>query len=431
VNGSHLFTTQGETSVGGGLDWTQPFTKAADSSKLKFGGLLSHKSRDFKARRFHYAPTAGDTSLLAFSCGATFHSACPDSYYTNGNIATALDLLEDTRSEDAYKASLDIYSGYGLLDFALGESIRVVGGARVEATSQEIAPYTQYRDDEDPEGAKIDSVDVLPALSIAYSATKKSKVRASLARTLARPQIRELSPFEFTEFFGGRTFKGEPNLKLTYINNADLRFEYFPTQREVLAFSFFFKDFQDPIENIVVNSGDGVIRPQNARGGTLLGLELEARKTLAFIVEELRDFSAIANLTLAKSKVDLDVSEATVQVTNPFRAMLNQAPFVVNVALDYSNESSGTSARVLYNVSGKRIVEVGTDDLPDVYEQPKHALDVTVSQNLGKHWQLKLAAANLLGSQTTFTLGPEKNDDRVTARYTDSRVFSLSGTYTY
>jgi hypothetical protein len=122
--------------------------------------------------------------------------------------------------------------------------------------------------------------------------------------------------------------------------------------------------------------------------------------------------------------------------------MVNQAPYVVNVAIDYANEALGFGARALYNVSGKKIVEVGTRGLDDAYEQPKHTIDVTLTKEFGKHIQLKLNAINILASDTVVTLGPENRDDRVmrvhsvpqgldNVFYDDARVFTLSGSYTY
>ena len=121
----------------------------------------------------------------------------------------------------------------------------------------------------------------------------------------------------------------------------------------------------------------------------------------------------------------------TVSVTILSRPMVNQAPFVVNLALDYTNDETGTGVRALYNVSGRRIVEVETRDLPDAYEQPKHGVDLTVSQDVGDRVSLKLAGSNLLGSRYVVTSGTENRDDRVLQSYTESRVFSFSATYTH
>ena len=82
----------------------------------------------------------------------------------------------------------------------------------------------------------------------ALAASKRSNLRVGLTRTHPRPQIRELTPFFYSDYFGAFTQAGNPDLKLTYINNADLRFETFPTLREDLAFRLFYKLFDAPIE---------------------------------------------------------------------------------------------------------------------------------------------------------------------------------------
>ena len=78
---------------------------------------------------------------------------------------------------------------------------------------------------------------------------------------------------------GGEQTSGNPDLKLTKVINADLRFEYFPKLSEVMAFSIFFKSFKDPIEPVVAPSGgdENLNTFQNSSGATLIGTELEAR----------------------------------------------------------------------------------------------------------------------------------------------------------
>ncbi len=435
-NGSHLHAEQGETAVFGGVDWTQPFAEDPEATKLKVGGAISTKSRDFEQRRFHLEYTG-----IPLSCGTTYTTECADRLFTPQNIDEGLlTLLEDTSDEDAYKASLDVYAGYGMVDLGVVEDLRIVGGVRVEATQQELDPFAQFPGGRDLPGSKIDVVDWLPAVAMSYSPTKKTKARLAYGSTLARPQLREMASFVYAPFFGAIPFGGNPDLKITYIQNLDTRFEFYPSLREVLAFSFFYKTFKDPIENIVIDSGSGIIVPQNSPGAKLAGVEFEARKTLEFASDALKDLSVIANLTLARSQIELRGGDNL--ATNLSRPMVNQAPYVINVSIDYENESLGLDARALYNVSGKKIVEVGTRGLDDAYEQPRHTVDLTVSKRLGKHFQLKLNAVNLLASDTIVTLGPENRDDRVmrihsvpqgldNVFYDDARIFTLSGSYTY
>ncbi len=432
-NGSHLFANQQEKSYGAGVDWTQPLLKDRELLTTKFGGLVSIKDRHFAARRFTYGRIIPNSSPESFSCAGTkYPMDCPDKLFLSNNVGTLLSFSEETFASDAYDAELDIYAGYGMFDANI-DALRLVGGARVERTDQSIDPFSQFSTGGAPPGASVESTDVLPALSATFSTTKKTKLRVAFSETLARPQIRELSPFVYTDYFGARPVTGNPELKLTHINNYDLRFEAYPTGSEVLAFSFFYKTFKDPIEPVITSNQN--VSYQNSKGATLEGIEIEARKGLGFVTEHLRDFSVIGNLTLASSKIELSRQVSpnlgNVSVTNLDRPMVNQAPYVINLSLDYDNETAGVGVRVLYNIIGRRIVEVGTQTLDDSYEQPRHSLDVTASKNLGKHFQVKLNATNLVATPVRVTLGKENEDDRVLIEYEEGRIFTLSGSYTY
>jgi TonB-dependent receptor len=337
-----------------------------------------------------------------------------------------------TTTSAKYKASQKVYAGYLMLDALAFKSLRIVGGARVERTKQVMTPFSQFTGGMAPKGASIDSTDWLPALSLSYAATKKAKMRAAVSRTLARPQTRELAPFVFADFFGAYPISGNPQLRLTYINNIDLRFEAFPTPSEVLAFSIFAKTFEDPIEPYVIPSGTpGLISYQNAKAAKLVGVELEARKNLEFLSKSLKPLSLIGNLTLTQSRIELDPNQTLQNSTNQSRAMVNQAPYVVNLALDYEGDELGLDARLLYNVIGPRIVQVGTGGLDDAYAQPLHTLDATIAKKIGKHFQIKFLAANILNANARETVGKEDRDDRVTFEWTTPRVFTLQGSYTY
>lgn len=428
--GIHQFSDQSEKQRGGGLDWTQPVTKNPEVAKLKVGGLVSQREREFTTRRFVFNPITRGGKPELLGCGPVYQLDCPEKLYQWGNIGTALSPEENTFKDDAYHASLDIYSGYGMVDLAFPGDVRMVAGARVEHTDQTITPWDQYGGEDQP-GGVIKSTDLLPAVSLAYSATKKTKLRAAVSETIARPQIRELSPSTYTDYFGGRQLSGNPNLQLTHIKNADLRVEHFPTPREVLAFSFFYKLFDAPIEPYVTSNT--IIKFQNAKAARLVGLELESRKSLDFITKQLADLSVIANLTLAHSQIELDPNQgkAGIIVTNEDRAMVNQAPYVVNLALDYENVPLALNVRLLGNVVGPRIIQVGTSGLDDEYEQPRYSLDFTGSKGFGKHFQLRLNLINILNSPIVSSIGKSRNAARETYHEAEGRLYTLTGTYTY
>ena len=71
--------------------------------------------------------------------------------------------------------------------------------------------------------------------------------------------------------------------------------------------------------------------------------------------------------------------------------------------------------------------------MPDIYEQPRGVLDLTIAQKVKKHFEVKLAAQNLLRTNALFSQGSTVSDGdaNVTRRYTTASIFTLTGTYTY
>jgi hypothetical protein len=75
---------------------------------------------------------------------------------------------------------------------------------------------------------------------------------------------------------------------------------------------------------------------------------------------------------------------------------------------------------VLYNVVGRRIAEAGFRPYPDVYEEPRHLLDLSLEVPVMNAVALKLNGKNLLDSRVRFTQGTV---DRLS--YRAGRVVSL------
>ena len=111
--------------------------------------------------------------------------------------------------------------------------------------------------------------------------------------------------------------------------------------------------------------------------------------------------------------------------------MVNQAPYVVNLALDYENVPAAVNVRLLGNVVGPRITQVGTSGLDDEYDQPRYSLDFTGSKGFGKHFQLRLNMINILNSPIVSTIGKARNAARETYHEAEGRLYTLTGTYTY
>jgi len=280
-----------------------------------------------------------------------------------------------------------------------------MGGVRIESFHQKIdvaSPFAQETTTP-PAGADRTDLDYLPAGAVIIAPRDDMNIRAGYGGTVARPLTRELAPFLNQDFVRRRYAQGNPALERTYIHNFDVRWELFPTPTEVFAVSGFYKVFQDPIETVVLDQ-NGNLSFENIDGAQNYGAELEARISLGLISPSLDQFNALANLALIKSNVDMSPEQRRL-ATESKRPLAGQSPYVANLALGYDSEDSGLSAYVYYNVFGRRIQDVGRLGLPDVYEEPFHALDATVFYKMPIGLTLGASASNLLFQPILVTQG--------------------------
>ncbi|WNG43182.1 outer membrane beta-barrel protein [Archangium minus] len=389
-SGERFFAGLGESSTGGSASLTLPFSDV----RLKAGGMAQMSFRDFSARRFRYQLTGEPVDA----------SLPPEQLFASDNLGAGIRMRESTRGDDAYDAYLGIFAGFVTADYKPVEPLRLVGGVRVEHSLQQLTAHTPF--DTTPT-ANNDSkyLDVLPALNAIYALSPEVNLRAGYSYTLARPTFRELAPFIFFDFVRRRNVSGKPDLLETRIHNIDARAEWFVGENEVLAASAFYKQFEDPIERIILNPQSGDVGFDNADGARSYGVELEARASLARISPVLSNFRAAANLTLIQSNIILTDPDKLGAQTNSNRPMQGQSPYVINLNLGYDRQESGTEVALLYNVYGPRISEVGVQKLPDVYEKPFHRVDLAISQKLGSGMQLKLTGSNLLNSAVVLDQG--------------------------
>ena len=89
--------------------------------------------------------------------------------------------------------------------------------------------------------------------------------------------------------------------------------------------------------------------------------------------------------------------------------------------MGYDDIDRGINAALLYNVFGERIVDVGTNGAPDIYQQPFPQLDFVYSHEFRDRWKLKFRARNLLDSEVEITQG-----DKTRRSFKLGRQYKLS-----
>ena len=414
--GKMLYLGLVDHTQSGAANLTLPFAQWKKiESRFKAGAWVEGKQREFTARRFAYQPVNG--FVLPTGTGDILNPSSIGGGSPSDNEPFFLN--ETTRAQDNYRATQEVYAAYAMLDLPLVRWLKLSGGLRFEASDIDVDPFDPLAIGGELTPATLRDRDALPVASLIFAPTPKMNIRIGATRTLARPEFRELAPFEFTDFVGGFTVVGNPALVSTKVSNADLRWEWFPTAAEVVAVSLFYKDFDRPIERVVQGRVGGLASYANAQGATNAGAEFELRKNLEFVGKALRNFSTGANFAYIFSRVrlaercDINVNpscESTGDVsTSRVRPLQGQSPFVVNMYLDYTNEKSGTSTRILYNTFGRRIDQVSGFALPDIYEESVHNFDVVVGQEIFDGFTLSLAAENFLNWPRRFTQGPNRD----------------------
>jgi len=328
-------------------------------------------------------------------------------------------LIEVTRSTDNYFADLDIKGTYYGFDYAYKENLRFSLGARREVFDQSVTTFRLFDPDQSPITASLQDDDWFPAFSSTWIMNESNQFRFNFSETATRPDFKELSSAQFKDPVLDRDVIGNPDLLVGKITHYDLRWDKYFTPGEFVSLSLFYKEFENPIEIIILPGSSGIISYDNALSAENAGIELEVYKDFSFINDRFADFYVSANYAYIDSEIQLSSDGATSQ-TNNTRPLQGQSPYVVNVQLGYDNKDKGISASLLLNKFGERISEAGTSGSPDIFEQPFNQVDFVYSHAFARRWKVSFKAQNLLDDEVLFFQGTE-----TTRSFTRGRSFSL------
>ena len=400
--------------------WATPFYGKGFSGKWEIGFRGTFRERDFSARRFRFVP------LRLFQLDL---NAPSNELFGPDNITpTLFQLRENTRGTDQYQARMDVYAGYAMLDLSVGGKWRFIGGLRIEDADIEVETIDPLIPGAVPALSNLNNRDPLPGFNAIYALGPKSNLRFGYSQTLSRPDFRELSPFDFVNVLGGYSFAGNPNLVRAKISNFDARWEKFFGGSQVLAASYFYKDFTNPIE-VTIQPTTGDLRQTyiNAAGGKNQGVELELRRSLSRITPKLNDFSLQANLTLVDSDVEIGEAQRDL-LTSLQRPMMGQSKIVYNVIAEWLKPRWRSNARFYVNHVSRRITDVGALQLPDVFQEGNTFLDFVYQYNLREdgRWNMRFSAENLSDNHYQWTQA-----DILQRSFRLGRTFSVSTTYSF
>lgn len=390
---ARLFSKLNENIYSGKVDFSLPVNLFKQST-LKVGVNSQYRDRVFNARFLGLVinsndPNSEDVRLRPIS-----------TLFGRNAINAGLYGLDEIQNlTDRYNANSWTNAGYAMLDSKMGDKVRLVYGLRVEKFDLDLATK-----DPTAQKVKLNNLDFLPSLNFTYSLTQKANLRASYARTIARPEFRELAAFSYYDYELLATVQGTPSLKRTSIDNADLRYEFYPSAGQIFSVSAFYKRFQNAIEPTIEDRNSSpTISYFNSKSAYVYGFELEARKSLEFIDDTkfLKNTTAYANLSVNRSRI-INPDDGIVRLEKQ-RPLVGQSPYVINAGIQHTELNNKLSLNVLYNRLGKRIFLVGGSNYASVWEQPRNVLDFQVGYKVLKsRGEIKLSGSDILNPNYNF-----------------------------
>ncbi|BDC52426.1 TonB-dependent receptor [Bryobacterales bacterium F-183] len=394
-------------------DFSRPFYKGRVTGLFKMGFRGTYRNRDFQARRFRFIPQQVSTLNLTLPSNQLF---APENIRSNG-----FQLVEFTRATDKYDASMNVLAGFAMVDLSMGPRWRVVGGFRIEDADIQVNTLDPLVPNGQAQSAKLVNRDPMPALNVIYALNGRQNLRFSYSQTVSRPDFRELSPFDFNNVLGGFVAQGNPNLVRAKITNYDGRWEWFLGGNELIAASFFYKKFTNPIEVTILPSNDLRQTYVNAAGANNRGLELEYRQGFRRVSRRLSDFQGQANFTFVDSDIQIRPTDAAL-LTSKNRPLLGQSRYIFNFISEWSKPRLHSAARFYVNYVSRRISDVGTFQLPDIYQEGNVFLDFNYQYTFSEKskWGLKFNAENLGDNHYRWTQG-----DFLQRSYRLGRTFSV------
>lgn len=385
------------------------------------------------------------------------NNSAPNSFTTSLNsvdaqlnsyiASNAVSFRESSNATYQAKLKETANAGYANLLYKFGEKWELNGGIRLESTMRETKYRTQGSFSDPFKTLKYDNLYVLPALNVKYGLNEKSNLRFATGKTYTRPVVMESYPIEYINADGTST-KGNPFLKNSNNYNVDLKYELFPSSKEVFVLGLFGKKIDQPIERTFIsNAANSTITTYlNSDNAVLYGAEIEFIFDFERINKSLSDFSFGFNTSLMHTKVDVKptTTDSEGNVTTSIETFKNRelqgaSKWLINSDLKYQfdlSESWSNTVSLVYSVFGKRIYAVGTGGLDHIYELPVQQLDFIWSSKLSNHFDLKFSADNLLdpirkseqGNNGTSSIMEQSN---ITNSYKKGRGFSVNLGYTF
>ncbi|MBN2613487.1 MAG: carboxypeptidase-like regulatory domain-containing protein [Bacteroidales bacterium] len=416
------------------LNIKQPFNMWERNFVFKTGFFFEQRIREFDARNIGIRQARPSSFRINTFLPVEELLDTSNFYFNEGLIYG-----ESYKANNSYNVDLKTASPYFGLEIPVLQNLILYSGVRMEQYTRKL-----YGFQEDPAVTPdrvFDTLDIFFSANLTYKINEMHIIRASYGKTVNRPEFREIAPFAFVDFQRFATVYGNDTLTNSYIHNFDLRYEWYPTESEIISLGVFYKNFSNPIELLLYPGSNGwEYIPFNTQKSESKGIELDLRKRFFNLegtsgaVKFLRNITILFNASVIDSKVSSSFNFSR----DKNRPMVGQSPYIINAGVYYQNTEHRSMVSLMYNRIGERIVALGSQDFPNTWEMPRNSLDLTIAKGFGKHMELKAGFKNILNDPFVFRQDWDYNENDiqktrslVTEKYTEGIVSNISFSYKF
>lgn len=402
----------------GGFNITTPFFLLKQKQLFKAGFLFQNRTRKNRASVIPYSGLKGSAdSVLSFE------------NIVSGDTRISVAAASFSEQGGDYNAGSSLFAVYESIENKLTEQLRVIWGLRIEKYQQSSNVFKPLYFDgfQQIEPAVFNFASrtdfhFLPSINIIYSPTTAVNVRAAYSNTVIRPDLKDIIAIPTYDLINFRLTQGNPELRITSIQNFDVKLEWFPSAGEIISVAAFYKKLHNPIEYVVPDGTtlglpdvSGV--PVNTGRAYVQGIEMELRKKIDFFgrLPWLKNLTIFGNGTLLKSKVYEQSTQSLVIKRIFEHTLTGQSPYILNAGINVSAFKNTFEFTLSFNKTGDYIGELGTfqdlpvtnfptisftrdQRIPNYYVKARNLADLVMSKSFhGNKAKLKLNISNLFG----------------------------------
>ena len=401
-----IWRTLDENNLVAKVDFTKRFEFLGSDAVLKLGVYGSLKERDFSIAQYSVSSNYTSKSDWDNYGGDPNQLFNPNNLIGPTNDKGTYINPQTTIRQDAniFNAKQQNIAAYVSNEFNFSEKLKSIIGLRFENYqvfyTGENSQLGQVYNNE----TIISKNNLFPSINFIYSLKENQNLRLAYSLTTARPSFKEASIAEIYDPLSNLFFIGNINIRPTYIDNFDIRYEAYGENAQLFALSAFYKNLSDPIEIGFVAASTSNYKPLNLETAKVFGLELELRKNLSTWLSGFDHWNLNLNGSYIISDEKYSEDEIKLrklglregQTLGTSRPLQGQSPYLINAGVEYKNQDKGFQGGLFYNVQGKTLQVVGDGFYPDVYTMPFNSLNFNMIKQLKKNRTLTLKVTNLL-----------------------------------